>query len=115
MIASACHGDGAASMTGRFNSVWSRLSTKAPNCVLIKCVCHSLALIVQHAFDLLPSPIFFLLQEIPTWFSHSSFRKKNFRNIYELLNDAVTPNGASPFQRRPFSKTVLALFNTLFE
>ena len=46
--------DGASAMVGVHNLVWSRLKTAVPNCILMKCVCHSLALCVHHAFELLP-------------------------------------------------------------
>ena len=33
--------DGAANMVGCRNSVWSRLKMLSPNCVQLKCICHS--------------------------------------------------------------------------
>ena len=57
--------DGASVMLGSHNSVWTRLQAVSPNCVLIKCICHSLALCVQHAMNELPPNINFLLSEIP--------------------------------------------------
>jgi hypothetical protein len=44
--------DGASNMVGCNNSVWSRL--KAPFCVHLKCICHSLALCIQYAISKLP-------------------------------------------------------------
>ena len=38
--------DSASVMLGSHNSVWTRLQAVSPNCVLIKCICHSLALYV---------------------------------------------------------------------
>ena len=57
--------DGASNMLVIHNSVWSRLKLESPNCVLFKCICHSLALCVEKAFEQLPSSVGFLLAEIP--------------------------------------------------
>ena len=35
--------DGASVMVGEHNSVWSRMVAVAPNCIQVKCICHSLA------------------------------------------------------------------------
>ena len=61
--------DGASVMVGKNNSVWTRLRREAPECVLVRCICHSLALCVQSAFEVLPSSLGFLITEIPKWFS----------------------------------------------
>jgi len=87
--------DGAENMTGSNNSVWSRLKVVAPFCILNKCVCHSIALTLQHASLTFPSQIMFLLQEIPAWFSHSVIRRNDFQNIFKLMNEDKLSN--SPF------------------
>ena len=69
--------DGASVMAGEHNSVWSRIVAVAPDCLQVKCICHSLALCVQHSFDKLPSSLGFLLAEIPKWFSKSTLRFQN--------------------------------------
>lgn len=84
-IGIAC--DGAAVMVGEHNSVWSRIKKESPNCVLNKCVCHSLALCVQKAFEVLPSNLGYLLVEIPGWFSHSTLRRKNYIKLFEALRE----------------------------
>ena len=57
--------DGASSMVGKHKSVWSRIKQESPNCLLVPCICHSLALSIAHAFDKLPSNLGHLLSEIP--------------------------------------------------
>lgn len=57
--------DGASVMVGQNNSVWSRIKEVNPSCILMKCICHSMALCVQHSFNKLPSNLGYLLQEIP--------------------------------------------------
>ena len=79
--------DGASTMVGQFNSVWSRLRAQNPECVLMRCVCHSLALCIQHGFDKLPSNLSYLLQEIPGWFSHSKLRREGYKQLQEEMMD----------------------------
>lgn len=67
-IGIAC--DGAVVMVGEHNSVWLRIKKGSANFVLNKCVCHSLALGVQKAFEVLN--LGYLLAEMPGWFSHST-------------------------------------------
>ncbi|KAK3789308.1 hypothetical protein RRG08_001698 [Elysia crispata] len=78
--------DGASVMVGNKNSVWTRIKEKAPNCIQLKCICHSLALCIQHAFNKLPSNLGFLLKEIPNWFSHSDLRRQDFIQLFETMN-----------------------------
>ena len=44
--------DGASSMVGKHNSVWLRIKQESPNCLLVPCIGHSLALSIAHTFDL---------------------------------------------------------------
>jgi len=57
--------DGASNMIGEHNSLWSRIRAESPHCMQVKCICHSLALCVQVAFNKLPSNLGFILHEIP--------------------------------------------------
>ena len=84
--------DGASVMVGSHNSVWTRLQGVAPNCVLIKCICHSLALCIQHAMDELPSNINYLLSEIPNWFNKSAIRRDAFKQLFEVMNTNEDPD-----------------------
>ena len=64
--------DGASAMVGQHSSVCSRIRNASPTCVLMRSICHSLALCIKHAFEKLPSNLGFLLSEIPRWFSNSA-------------------------------------------
>ena len=75
----ACNG--ASVMVGSHNSVTMRLQAVAPNFKLIKCICHSLVLCIQHAMNELPSSINFLLSEIPKWFNKSSIWHQAFKEL----------------------------------
>ena len=91
-------------MVGEHNSVSSRIVAVAPNCLQVKCICHSLALCVQHSFDKLPSSLGFLLAEIPKWFSKSTLRREAFKTLFSVMNPSGEQKGiASPFER--YSKT----------
>ena len=57
--------DGASVMVGKHNSVWSRIKEASPNCIVIKCICHSLALCIKRAFDKMPANLGFMLTESP--------------------------------------------------
>ena len=70
--------DGAANVAGQNNSVWTRVKEASPDCVQIRCICHSLALCMQHAFEVIPSSIAFLLQEVPGHFAHSTLRRAEY-------------------------------------
>lgn len=96
--------DGASVMVGVNNSVWTRVKVKSPDCVQMKCICHSLALCIQHAFEKLPSNIGFLLKEIPTWFSKSGLRRERFTHVFDAINaDNDLESGKS--HPSPFMKT----------
>jgi hypothetical protein len=93
--------DGASVMVGEHDSVWMRILAVAPNCIKMTCICHSLALCVQHAFEKLPSSLGFLLAEIPKWFSKSTIRREAYKTLYELMSP--DDDQAPPFEK--YSKT----------
>lgn len=95
--------DGANNMMGCNNSVWTRVKSMSPNCVPLKCICHSLALCIQYAVGKLPSNIGFLLTEIPHWFCNSDLRREAFKTLFSVMNppDQDIPR-AAPL---PFEKT----------
>ena len=78
--------DWASSMVGKHNSVWSRIKQESPNCLLVPCICHSLALSIAHAFDKLPSHLGHLLSEIPRWFSNSTLRQNTFKTLFDIMD-----------------------------
>ncbi|XP_050724635.1 uncharacterized protein LOC127002594 [Eriocheir sinensis] len=92
--------DGASVMTGTHNSVWSRIHEESPNCVQMKCICHSLALCVQAAFKKLPASLGFLLAEIPKWFSKSAIRREAFSTLFSIMDPCEERKGTPlPFQQ----------------
>ena len=92
--------DGASAMVGEHDSVWSRMKIAAPNCILMKCICHSLALCIKHAFEQMPSHLGFMLSEIPKWFSKSILRREAYSKLLEIINE----NSESASMPRPFQK-----------
>eukprot|EP00795_Rhopilema_esculentum_P002576 gene2576-769_t len=78
--------DGASNMIGERNSLWSRILQEAPNCIQVKCICHSLSLCIQHAFEKLPSSLGFILKEVPKWFSKSTIRREGFKELFNTIN-----------------------------
>ncbi|KAG0445007.1 hypothetical protein HPB47_004919 [Ixodes persulcatus] len=108
MCLSDCVGiacDRAAVMVGEHNSVWSRMKEESPNCILNKCVCHSLALCVQKAFETLPSSLGYLLTEIPGWFSNSTLRRHAYKELFEDLKEQeVEAESAKKNCHMPFLK-----------
>uniref|UniRef100_A0A0N7ZCY6 Uncharacterized protein n=1 Tax=Scylla olivacea TaxID=85551 RepID=A0A0N7ZCY6_SCYOL len=92
--------DGASVMVGHNNSVWTRIQEESPNCVLMRCICHSLALSIQHSFNKLPSNLGFLLSEIPKWFSKSSLRRESYKTLFNIMNPDDERKGLpAPFQQ----------------
>lgn len=97
--------DGAAVMVGEHNIVWSRIKEESPNCILNKCICHSLALCMQKSFEVLPSNLGYLLTEIPGWFSHSQLRRHTYRKLFEALNEQDEEDGnETRIRPMPFMK-----------
>lgn len=92
--------DGASSMIGEHNSVWSRVREKSPNCQLNRCVCHSLALCIEKAFDKLPSNLGHLLHEVPRWFSKITLRREDFKQLFMVMDANEERKGMPlPFQK----------------
>ena len=91
-------------MTGCNNSVWTRIKDVSPNCVQLKCICHSLALCIDNAVSKLPSNIAFLLLEIPHWFRNSSLRRENNIDLFNVIN-AATESETARYAPLPFEKS----------
>lgn len=91
--------DTASNNIGEHNSLWSRIREANPNCVLLKCTCHSLALVVKHAFESLPSTLHYLMAEVPAWFSSSSIRRDMYKTLFDTMNgdENTGPRAALPF------------------
>ena len=93
--------DGAAVMVGEHNSVWSRIKQESPNCILIKCVCHSLALCIKYAFEKMPAHLGYMLNEIPKWFSKSGVRRDAYKELFETFEGCTVEDSTIPL---PFPK-----------
>jgi hypothetical protein len=92
--------DGASNVAGIHNSVWSRFRDANPHCVQIKCICHSLALVVKHAYDAhMPDSLCNLLHKVPTYFSKSAIRRQDFLEIQKVMYSGMATKGTSPFQK----------------
>ena len=89
--------DGANVVSGKNNSVFSRLKTYSPNLQQIKCICHSLAKCAEYAFNKLPSCLAFLLKNIPKWFSKSQLRKNDFLSLFSCFEGSA--NFDTPFDK----------------
>lgn len=86
--------DNAAVMVGVNNGVIEKLRKDFKNnhIVLFRCVCHSLQLALSSATkDELPTSIEYLLRETYNWFSHSSLRQLQYKQVYEALHDGDEP------------------------
>ena len=94
--------DGASTMVGEHNSLFSRIKAVNPNIVLNKCVCHSLALCVKYAFELLPSCIGFMLSFVPKWFANSDKRRTIYQTLFDTMNNNTEENEV--VKRTPFMK-----------
>lgn len=77
--------DGENKMAGAHNSVSSELTKKIPHLVTVKCLPHSLHLCAEHACDVLPRHLDFLIKEAHSWFSNSTDRNVHFSQLYETI------------------------------
>lgn len=77
--------DGANTMMGERNSVQTLLKGDVPHLVVVRCVCHSLALCANHACSKLPSVIEELVRDIHTYFQHSFKRQHHFKNFQNFV------------------------------
>ena len=80
--------------------MWSRIKQESPNCLLVPCICHSLALSIAHALDKLHSHLGHLLSEILRWFSNSVLRQDTFKTLFDIMD----PNGKRAGTLTPFQK-----------
>lgn len=84
--------DNASVMVGINNGVYTQLKEKVPSLIHIPCVCHSLQLAVSAAASAtLPRNIDYLIKETYNWFSHSTLRQAQYKNLYSAINDGHNP------------------------
>lgn len=69
---------------GEHNSIASRIKEENPNCLAIKCACHSCALAVSHACALLPRNLEQVVKECYNYFALSSKRCNEFKEFQEF-------------------------------
>ena len=93
--------DEASAMIGEHDSVWSRVRAESLGCQLNRCICHSLALCIEKAFEKLPSNLGYILAEIPKWFSKSKIRGEAFKDLFMTID----PNEKRKGTPLPFQKT----------
>ncbi|XP_053960494.1 uncharacterized protein LOC128864761 [Anastrepha ludens] len=79
--------DGASVMIGQHNSFASRLIGDIPNAIVVKCICHSAAIIASKACLALPRGPEDLLRQIGSYVSGSSKRCAQLEALQEMLNE----------------------------
>lgn len=79
--------DGANVMTGKNNSLATKLKADVPNLVILKCVCHSMALCSSYACKKLPKEIEQLVRDIYNFIGNSPKRANDFDEIQKLFDD----------------------------
>lgn len=90
--------DGASVVSGKNNSVYTRIREMSPNVVQFKCICHSLQKVVEKSFEELPLHISKLLHKIPKWFSKSFYRRAEYTQLAESFEFAVKESNL-PFKK----------------
>lgn len=84
--------DNASVMTGVNNGVFAKLKADIPGLVLVRCVCHSIQLAVSHASEgTIPRNLEFLISETYNWFSQSSTRQAEYKELYKTINEGHDP------------------------
>ncbi|KAH7978728.1 hypothetical protein HPB49_006553 [Dermacentor silvarum] len=86
--------DGANSMCGEHNSLWSRLREGHPDLILVKCMCHSLDLVAAKSMQTMPSALEYMVRESHNYFAHSSTRLAAYKGLYNSMledTDKVEP------------------------
>ena len=92
--------DGASSVAGCNNSVWSRFQDANPHCIQVKCICHSLALCAEHGFrDCIPVSVLDVLRKVPAHFAHSAIRREEFVELQTVMEGGVNSELHTLFQK----------------
>lgn len=73
-------------MFGERNSVVSKIREVNPNCVFVKCICHSTNLSVSYACKKLPRSIELFVKDVYAYFSHSSQRQREFADFQNFTD-----------------------------
>jgi len=73
-------------MFGEHNSIVEKLRRESPDCIFVKCVCHSIALAVSKVCATLPRTCEALVRDTYGYFSHSAKRKNSFNEFQQFTN-----------------------------
>lgn len=79
--------DGAHVMIGKHNSFVSHLKSDAPNLIVLKCICHSAALIANKATTKLPRSPEDLIRSVYLYVSGSAKRTSILQDIQKYFHD----------------------------
>ncbi|XP_060874828.1 uncharacterized protein LOC132948405 [Metopolophium dirhodum] len=79
--------DGANVIKGKNNSFVFRLKFEVPNFILMKCICHSSALVASKACKKLPRSAEELIRSISTYISGSAKRSAQLVEIQDFLDE----------------------------
>jgi len=84
--------DNASLMVGINNGVYKKLKEDIPTLIHVPCICHSLQLAVSAAAsETLPRNIEYMIRETYNWFSHSSLRQAQYKNLFKAINEGHEP------------------------
>ena len=81
--------DGCSTMVGIHHSVSTYFKDLIPEIVMFKCVCHSLQLAASKAAEAMPAHIDFMVRESYNWFSHSTKRLVEYRQLHKTITNEV--------------------------
>eukprot|EP00795_Rhopilema_esculentum_P009772 gene9772-18305_t len=83
--------DGCSTMVGVHHSLSTYFKNLVPEIVMFKCVCHSLQLAASKAAEVMPAHIDFMVRESYNWFSHSTKRLIEYKELHKTITDEI-PN-----------------------
>lgn len=83
--------DGCNTMCGKNHSLLTKFREHNPNVVFVKCVCHSIQLCSSYAMRVLPRNVEYQISQTYAWFSHSTLRQQNYKQLYETINVGEAP------------------------
>ena len=81
--------DGCSTMVSIHHSVSTYFRNLVPEVVMIKCVCHSLQLAASKAAEVMPAHIAFVVRESYNWFSHSTKRLEEYRELHKTITNEI--------------------------
>uniref|UniRef100_A0A131YUN9 Zinc finger protein n=1 Tax=Rhipicephalus appendiculatus TaxID=34631 RepID=A0A131YUN9_RHIAP len=106
--------DGANSMCGQHNSLWSRLRDGNPDLILIKCVCHSLDLVAAKTMETMPSALEYMVHESHNYFAPSTVRLAAYKELYNsMLEDHDSDKLEPPKLPSPSPTRWLAVYDCI--